>query len=179
MDLLFVWSRYNSSYLFIPAQDLDYVDGSTTFNFGSCVPRVCHSVRVLNDCLLEKDEEFLMFLIPPVGLESRISINGPHAPVTIGDRNSTCASRMYIPLAYSNTHSSNKHFVLWTFLSADVVVGLRETSIDVLEDVGTVQVCAELRSDCTVDFSFSIHLRTMNDSAGIHTQCTCLALDCH
>ena len=49
------------------------------------------------------------------------------------------------------------------------MVGLRETSIDVLEDVGKVQVCAELLSDCTIDFSFSIHLRTMNDRAGIHT----------
>ena len=100
MDLLCVSSLYNSSYLFIPVQGLDYVDGGTTFNFGSCAPKVCHSVRVLNDCLLEKDEEFHMFLILLDGLGSGININRQHAPVTITDRNSTCVhtSRMYILL---------------------------------------------------------------------------------
>ena len=55
-----------------------------------------------------------------------------------------------------------------TILSAGIRVGLRESS-DVLENHGTVEVCATIFNpggDCTVDLDFDLRLRTVNNSAG-------------
>ena len=53
--------------------------------------------------------------------------------------------------------------------STDAVVGLKAISADILESVGSVEVCAAVLSpgsDCTIDLAFNIHFRTVNDSAG-------------
>ena len=55
-----------------------------------------------------------------------------------------------------------------TILSAGIRVDLREPP-DVLENVGTIEVCADIFSpgvDCTVDLDFDLRLRTVNNSAG-------------
>ena len=48
-------------------------------------------------------------------------------------------------------------------------MGLKGISTDILESVGSVEVCAAVLSpggDCTIDLSFNIHFSTVNDSAG-------------
>ena len=55
------------------------------------------------------------------------------------------------------------------FFSAGAVVGLESTSYSVLEEMGTVEVCAIIYSpviDCPIAFPFDIGLTTNNGSAG-------------
>ena len=47
---------------------------------------------------------------------------------------------------------------------------MKETSITVREDVGTVEVCVDLSSsgtNCPVEYDFTIILLTISDSAGM------------
>ena len=48
-------------------------------------------------------------------------------------------------------------------------MGLKEVSDGGLENIGSIEVCAVILSpggDCTVDFTFTVYIRTHNNSAG-------------
>ena len=68
-------------------------------------------------------------------------------------------------------HIKAKSQCMWlkAILCTGAVVGLKETSGGGLENIGSIEVCAVILSpggDCTVDFTFTVHLRTHNNSAG-------------
>ena len=67
---------------------MDYEEYFTTLSFGACVPRLCGTVRVSDDCALENDETFNLLLTRTNNLDSRVKIDRGHGLVTIRDRDS-------------------------------------------------------------------------------------------
>ena len=56
-----------------------------------------------------------------------------------------------------------------SFISPVAVVGLERTQYSVSEDVGAVEVCAVVTRpniDCPIEFTFTVHFSTVNETAG-------------
>ena len=69
-------------YLFSDAADYDKSRAGVTFR--PCGVEVCVDVPIMNDCSLERDENFIISLEPEVGLTNRI-ITNDSLTVTIED----------------------------------------------------------------------------------------------
>ena len=61
---------------------------NTTLSFAACVPMVCSNLIVLDDCVLEEEESFNMFLAVTSDLRTNIKIDKEQAVVTIIDNDS-------------------------------------------------------------------------------------------
>ena len=70
---------------------MDYEEYHTTLSFGACVPSLCGTVRVSDDCALENEETFNLLLTRTNNLDPRVKINVGHVLVTIRDRDSMYA----------------------------------------------------------------------------------------
>ena len=67
---------------------MDYEEHFTTLSFDACVPRLCGTVRVSDDCALENEETFHLSLARTNNLDPRIKIDRGFGVVTIRDRDS-------------------------------------------------------------------------------------------
>ena len=76
-----------STKLFIVVTGVDYIQPTTTVTFAPCQPKVCNTVRALDDCVLEDDETFNISLTIP-RQDPRIRIDRGHGVVTIVDTDS-------------------------------------------------------------------------------------------
>ena len=77
---------------------MDYVQHTTTLVFDGCEHLVCDFVTILDDCVVEDEESFNLFLASSV--DSKVNIDEGHGVVTIIDHDS-----MYY--LYYNGYSSN------------------------------------------------------------------------
>ena len=74
--------------LFITVAGMDYEEYHTTLSFDACVPSLCRTVRVSDDCALENEETFLLSLAETNNLDPRVKIDRGIGLVTIRDRDS-------------------------------------------------------------------------------------------
>ena len=67
---------------------MDYVQHTTTLVFDACEPLVCDFVTILDDCVVENEESFSLFLAKTNDMDNIININREHGVVTISDHDS-------------------------------------------------------------------------------------------
>ena len=67
---------------------MDYEEYFTTLSFDACEIRLCRTVRVSDDCVLENEEIFHLLLTRTNNLDPRVKIDRGHRLVTIRDRES-------------------------------------------------------------------------------------------
>ena len=140
-------------YLFSDAADYDKSRVNVTFR--PCDARECVAVPIMNDCSLERDENFTISLEPEVFLTDRI-ITGDSLTVTIEDDDSKklsyCRKLSLMPL-YSDTFIEMEH-----------------AAYRVFENASQIEVCAVIRpAGCKPSIDFPLRIYTRPDNAGTCT----------
>ena len=123
--------------------------------FRPCDARECVAVPIIDDCSLERDENFTLSLEAEVFLTDRIIINDS-LTVTIEDDDSK-------KLSYSRKLSLMSIF-------SDTFIEMEYAVYKVFENASQIEVCAVIRpAGCRPSIDFPVRIFTRPDSAGTYT----------
>ena len=118
-------------------------------------------VMINDDCVLgEGDEVFDITLQQSAGMHESVSLRSRvHAEVTI---TAIDDGKSYISFTWMKTIILCSQYLRFEF--SDIPVGLKNTTFS--EADGVVEVCIEIKENCSATFSFNITASTADDTAG-------------
>ena len=140
--------------------------------FSACETRHCVNVTIIDDSVGEPDESFSYTLERTLGLDPRITLTPSDGEAVIVDDDCILQPQVVCVTCY---------FIVVLYIPPVAVVGLERTFYSISEDVGAVEVCAVVTRpniDCPIEFTFTIHISTVNETAGCSYNYITVNLEC-